>query len=58
LVGCGVAATAIAGKFAVQAWKQYQSRPAAAATTFRRLYKGGFEKEMSKSEAALILGIR
>ncbi|KAG8098373.1 hypothetical protein GUJ93_ZPchr0013g34714 [Zizania palustris] len=40
----------------VQAWQAFRTR--AAMPRARRFYPGGFEREMTTREAALILGVR
>lgn len=56
LAGLAVAATAIAGRYGIQAWQAFKARPVA--PRMRRFYDGGFQPTMTRREAALILGIR
>ncbi|KAK9678441.1 hypothetical protein RND81_11G211500 [Saponaria officinalis] len=56
VAGAVVAATAIAGKYSIQAWQAYKARPPTA--RLRRFYEGGFQPKMTRREAALILGVR
>lgn len=37
----------------IQAWQAFKARP-----VVRRFYPGGFEPQMTRREAALILGVR
>jgi len=53
VAGLGVAAAAYGLRLGVQQWAKMAARPAAAA-----YYKGGFQREMDRKEAALILGLR
>lgn len=54
VAGVGVAAAAFIGREAVKQWIKFKAAPAAA----RAYYKGGFQPEMNRREAALILGLR
>ncbi|TQE03815.1 hypothetical protein C1H46_010622 [Malus baccata] len=56
LAGLAVAATALAGRYGIQAWHAFKTRPPKA--RMRKFYEGGFQPTMTKREAALILGIR
>jgi len=56
LVGFGIAAVAYAGRFVVQAIKNYKPRPALLKGL--KDFQGGFESKMNRKEAALILGVR
>lgn len=56
VAGAVVAVTALAGKYGIQAWQTYKARPPVHRT--RRFYEGGFQQQMTKREAALILGVR
>ncbi|XXG66078.1 hypothetical protein AAC387_Pa05g3627 [Persea americana] len=56
LAGLAVAAVAFAGRYGVQAWQAFKTRPVA--PRFRKFYEGGFQPMMTRREAALILGIR
>ncbi|KAK2664632.1 hypothetical protein Ddye_003206 [Dipteronia dyeriana] len=44
------------GRYIIRAWQAFKARPVNPHA--QRFYYGGFEKDMSKREAALILGIR
>ena len=52
-VGVAVGAAAYAAKFAIEAFVRIRSMPKS-----RNFYKGGFLPEMTRREAALILGLR
>ncbi|KAI4384427.1 hypothetical protein MLD38_002586 [Melastoma candidum] len=54
LAGLAVAAAALAGRYGIQAWQAFKTRPPKP----RRFYEGGFQPKMTRREAALILGIR
>ena len=66
----GVGAAALGAKYVVEAWTEYQARPksekaessssSGPSSWFgsRNFYSGGFEPEMTRREAALILGLR
>ncbi|RZC76493.1 hypothetical protein C5167_000587 [Papaver somniferum] len=56
IAGLTVAAAALAGRYGVQAWHAFKTRPATA--RMRKFYDGGFQPTMTKREAALILGLR
>eukprot|EP00252_Welwitschia_mirabilis_P021187 TRINITY_DN5356_c0_g1_i1.p1 TRINITY_DN5356_c0_g1~~TRINITY_DN5356_c0_g1_i1.p1 ORF type:complete len:113 (+),score=12.10 TRINITY_DN5356_c0_g1_i1:109-447(+) len=56
LVGLSVAAAALAGRYSIQAWNAFKSRPPTA--RIRKFYEGGFQPTMTRREAALILGVR
>ncbi|RGB38578.1 hypothetical protein C1646_806074, partial [Rhizophagus diaphanus] len=54
LIGVGMTATGTAGRFAIKAAQKYKPL-----RTIRSVYyKGGFDNEMNKREAALILGLK
>eukprot|EP00877_Chromochloris_zofingiensis_P010316 jgi/Chrzof1/5538/Cz16g06230.t1 len=53
VAGLGVAAAAYVGKQAIIAFGRYKAAPRMAA-----FYKGGFLAEMTRREAALVLGLR
>uniref|UniRef100_A0A2N9IRY2 J domain-containing protein n=1 Tax=Fagus sylvatica TaxID=28930 RepID=A0A2N9IRY2_FAGSY len=55
-LGASVAAAALGGRFLIVAWPIIQAR--FLAPRARKFYYGGFDKVMTKREAALILGIR
>ncbi|KAF8407527.1 hypothetical protein HHK36_006661 [Tetracentron sinense] len=56
VVGVSVAAAALGGRYLIGAWQAFKTCPSV--PRGRRFYEGGFEKGMTKREAALILGIR
>ncbi|KAH7300091.1 hypothetical protein KP509_24G044700 [Ceratopteris richardii] len=56
IAGLAVAATALAGKYGIEAWQAYKARPRV--PRMRKFYDGGFQPVMTRREAALILGIR
>ncbi|KAJ8774815.1 hypothetical protein K2173_017261 [Erythroxylum novogranatense] len=56
LAGLAVAAAALAGRYGIQAWHAFKTRPPQA--KLRRFYEGGFQPKMTRREAALILGVR
>ncbi|KAJ4713620.1 Mitochondrial import inner membrane translocase subunit TIM14 [Melia azedarach] len=56
VLGASVAAAAMGGRYLIIAWQAFKTRPVV--PPVRRFYYGGFEKVMSKREAALILGVR
>eukprot|EP00941_MAST-03F_sp_MAST-3F-sp1_P006098 g6098.t1 len=63
-VGLGVAVVALSGRYAIEAWTEYQAKKAKGEPVFGRsrygtkFYEGGFEDKMTRREAALILGVR
>ncbi|CAH1452163.1 mitochondrial import inner membrane translocase subunit TIM14-3 [Lactuca sativa] len=57
MTGLAVAAAAYAGRYGIQAWQAFKARPASPAA-FRKFYQGGFQPQMTRREAALILGVR
>ncbi|XP_054643081.1 dnaJ homolog subfamily C member 15 isoform X2 [Dunckerocampus dactyliophorus] len=62
VVGLGVAAAGFAGRYAFRLWKPLgqmftETVKKMPTSTFSSYYKGGFEQQMSKREANLILGI-
>lgn len=56
VAGVAVAAAAIAGKYGLEAYQVWKTRPVVARA--RRFYEGGFQPVMTRREAAMILGIR
>ncbi|XP_028782041.1 mitochondrial import inner membrane translocase subunit TIM14-1 [Neltuma alba] len=56
LAGLAVAAAALAGRYGIQAWQAFKARPPKPRA--RKFYEGGFQPNMTRREAALILGIR
>ncbi|EFJ46250.1 hypothetical protein VOLCADRAFT_85472 [Volvox carteri f. nagariensis] len=58
VAGLGVAAAAFVGKQAVQTYLKFKSSSGTILSVGKQFYKGGFLPEMTKREAALILGVR
>lgn len=56
VTGLAVAAVALGSKRLIQAWHAFKARPSVPVA--RKFYPGGFQHEMTKREAALILGVR
>ncbi|XP_022767400.1 mitochondrial import inner membrane translocase subunit TIM14-1 [Durio zibethinus] len=56
IAGLSVAAVAYAGRYSLRAWQAFKARPPTLRT--RRFYEGGFQPNMTRREAALILGVR
>ncbi|PWA65967.1 dnaJ domain-containing protein [Artemisia annua] len=56
VVGIAVAASAYAGRYGILAWNAFKARPAT--PVLRKFYQGGFQPQMTRREAALILGVR
>ncbi len=54
VAGVGVAAAAFVGKQLLQTYIKFRAAP----PSFKAFYKGGFNSEMTRREAALILGLR
>ncbi|KAL6559322.1 hypothetical protein OROGR_004439 [Orobanche gracilis] len=54
IVGATVGTAALGARYLVRAWQAINGRGPRA----RRFYPGGFEKDMNRREAALILGVR
>ncbi|KAH7547948.1 hypothetical protein JRO89_XS14G0043300 [Xanthoceras sorbifolium] len=54
--GLAVAAAALAGKYGIQAWHAFKTRPPK--PKLRKFYEGGFQPTMTRREAAQILGVR
>ena len=54
VAGMGVAAVAMTGRAAILAFEAWKKAP----PRMRKFYDGGFESEMTRREAALILGVR
>ncbi|GAX80245.1 hypothetical protein CEUSTIGMA_g7683.t1 [Chlamydomonas eustigma] len=57
MAGLAVAGTAFVAKHAVQAYVKL-SAPGSIFSATKAFYRGGFQPEMNKREAALILGLR
>ncbi|KAG1658898.1 hypothetical protein FOA52_012574 [Chlamydomonas sp. UWO 241] len=59
VAGLSIAAMAFVGKQAVQTYIKFAAAPAGSFfNAGKAYYKGGFQNEMTKREAALILGLR
>uniref|UniRef100_K4AJB8 J domain-containing protein n=3 Tax=Setaria TaxID=4554 RepID=K4AJB8_SETIT len=56
IAGLSVAAAAMSGRYMIRTWQAFRTR--AAMPRVRRFYPGGFQGEMNRREAALILGVR
>ncbi|NP_001148450.1 mitochondrial import inner membrane translocase subunit TIM14 [Zea mays] len=56
VAGLSVAAAALSGRYMIRAWQAFRTQ--AAMPRVRRFYPGGFQGEMNRREAALILGVR
>ncbi|MCL7037075.1 hypothetical protein MKW94_027817 [Papaver nudicaule] len=56
ITGMSVGAAALCGRWCIQAWQAFKTRPIIPRT--RRFYEGGFQPVMTRREAALILGVR
>jgi len=54
IAGAGVAALALTGRAAILSFEAWRRAP----PRMRKFYEGGFDPEMTKREAALILGVR
>lgn len=54
VAGMGVAAVAMTGRAAILAFEAWKKAP----PRMRKFYDGGFEPEMTRREAAMILGVR
>jgi len=54
IAGFGVAAAAMATRYAITAYQAFKAAP----PRLRRFYDGGFLPEMTKREASQILGVR
>eukprot|EP00244_Chara_vulgaris_P002145 TRINITY_DN1363_c0_g1_i3.p1 TRINITY_DN1363_c0_g1~~TRINITY_DN1363_c0_g1_i3.p1 ORF type:complete len:113 (-),score=17.64 TRINITY_DN1363_c0_g1_i3:312-650(-) len=54
--GLVVAAAAMAGKYGIEAFQVWKTRPRL--VRVRKHYQGGFQPVMTRREAALILGVR
>ena len=59
LAGIGIAASAVAVRFAMQTFKQVQQHASKLPKSpmFTAYYKGGFDPKISRREAGLILGM-
>ncbi|KAJ8563316.1 hypothetical protein K7X08_031768 [Anisodus acutangulus] len=53
VVGTTIGAAALGARYLIQAWQTFKAAP-----RVRRFYPGGFERAMTRREAALILGVR
>ncbi|CAK9164796.1 unnamed protein product [Ilex paraguariensis] len=56
IAGLTIAAAAYASRYGIQAWQAFKARPPTA--RMRKFYEGGFQPQMTRREAALILGVR
>lgn len=56
VIGSAVAGAAIGTRYLIAAWQAFKARPTIPLA--RRFYYGGFEKVMTRREAALVLGVR
>lgn len=57
VVGGGVALTALGARFAIPAYQKWKAKPKAMRAP-GKFHKGGFEPQMTRKEAALILNVR
>eukprot|EP00940_MAST-03C_sp_MAST-3C-sp2_P003475 g3475.t1 len=63
-IGVGIAAVALTGKYALDAYDVFKQKRADGKPIFGKVsfgssfYKGGFKEDMDRKEAALILGLR
>jgi hypothetical protein len=55
-MGFAVAGAATAARLGIRAFQEYQKLPKT--PRMSKFYKGGFDANMNKREAALILGVR
>ncbi|KAF5445592.1 hypothetical protein F2P56_034635, partial [Juglans regia] len=56
VIGGAVAGAALGTRYLIAAWQAFKARPRMPHA--RRFYYGGFEKVMTRREAALVLGVR
>ncbi|CAA0820960.1 Mitochondrial import inner membrane translocase subunit TIM14-3 [Striga hermonthica] len=56
VVGATIGTAALGARFLLTAWQAFKARPIVPRA--RRFYPGGFERVMTRREAALILGVR
>ncbi|XP_020680418.1 mitochondrial import inner membrane translocase subunit TIM14-1-like [Dendrobium catenatum] len=56
VAGIAVAAAALGSRSLIRAWQAFKARPVIPRA--RKFYPGGFQHEMTRREAALILGVR
>ncbi|KAB1200238.1 Mitochondrial import inner membrane translocase subunit TIM14-1 [Morella rubra] len=56
VLGGAVAGAALGTRYLIAAWQAFKARPSI--PRVRRFYYGGFERVMTRREAALILGVR
>uniref|UniRef100_A0A7N0VD04 Mitochondrial import inner membrane translocase subunit TIM14 n=1 Tax=Kalanchoe fedtschenkoi TaxID=63787 RepID=A0A7N0VD04_KALFE len=54
--GLAIAGAALVGRYGIEAYQAFKARPPTA--KLRRFYEGGFQPQMTRREAALILGVR
>ncbi|XP_004241472.1 mitochondrial import inner membrane translocase subunit TIM14-3-like [Solanum lycopersicum] len=53
VVGTTIGAAALGARYLIRAWQRFKAAP-----RVRRFYPGGFDRDMTRREAALILGVR
>jgi hypothetical protein len=59
LIGVGVTLAALGGRMALRSFQRWKQTPRLAnSAALRKFYKGGFDPQMNRREAALILGLR
>ncbi|KAG6673150.1 hypothetical protein I3842_16G097400 [Carya illinoinensis] len=56
VIGGAVAGAALGTRYLIAAWQAFKARPMMPRS--RKFYYGGFEKVMTRREAALVLGVR
>ncbi|MFS8004439.1 hypothetical protein Hanom_Chr13g01225801 [Helianthus anomalus] len=56
IVGLAVVGAAYAGRYGIQSWNAFKARPVT--PVLRKFYHGGFQPQMTRREASLILGVR
>ncbi|XP_049408821.1 mitochondrial import inner membrane translocase subunit TIM14-3-like [Solanum stenotomum] len=53
VVGTTIGAAAVGARYLIRAWQTFKAAP-----RVRKFYPGGFDRDMTRREAALILGVR
>uniref|UniRef100_M1CKQ1 DNAJ protein n=1 Tax=Solanum tuberosum TaxID=4113 RepID=M1CKQ1_SOLTU len=53
VVGTTIGAAALGARYLIRAWQTFKAAP-----RVRMFYPGGFDRDMTRREAALILGVR
>ncbi|KAL3335702.1 hypothetical protein AABB24_031759 [Solanum stoloniferum] len=53
VVGTTIGAAALGARYLIGAWQTFKAAP-----RVRKFYPGGFDRDMTRREAALILGVR